>query len=78
MKPDIKALLPEELEAAILEIGEPKYRAKQIFIWLNSGVCSFDEMLNIPKLLRERLNEHFFITAPRPIKKQISPNGRNN
>ena len=34
---DIKAMLPEELEAALKELGQPKYRAGQIFDWLNRG-----------------------------------------
>ena len=31
---DIKAMLPEEIAAALAEMGQPKYRAKQIFQWL--------------------------------------------
>lgn len=72
MKADIKSLLPEELEAALLELGEPKYRAKQIFVWLNKGVKSFEEMSNLPKQLREKLAEGFFISVPKPIRKQVS------
>ena len=45
---DIKAMLPEEIEAALKEMGQPKYRAGQIFEWLTRGVKSFDEMSNLP------------------------------
>ena len=50
---DIKSLLPEELEQYILSLGEPKFRAKQLFRWLSAGAESFDAMQNLPKALRE-------------------------
>ncbi len=71
-KIDIKSMLPEELEAALAEMGEPKFRAKQIFKWLNTGVKSFDEMTNLSKGLRESLNEKFYITVPEVLRKQVS------
>ena len=52
---DIKAMLPEEIAAALAEMGQPKYRAKQIFQWLARGVTSFDEMTNLSKDLRAAL-----------------------
>lgn len=72
MKADIKSMLPEELELALKELGEPKYRAKQIFTWLSRGVSSFDEMSNLSKQLRSTLDERFFITVPQCIRKQVS------
>ena len=72
MKTDIKSLLPEEIETAIAKIGEPKYRAKQVFTWLSRGVRSFDEMSDLPKKLRTALEENFFLNAPQPIRKQVS------
>ena len=69
---DIKSLLPTELEARILELGESKFRAKQIFQWLGRGVRSFDEMTNLSKALREKLNAEFYITSPKLIRKQVS------
>lgn len=71
-KKDIKSMLPDELEAAISEMGAPKFRAAQIFKWLNSGARSFCDMTNIPKEMREKLEERFFITAPSVISKQVS------
>ncbi|MGM9522085.1 MAG: 23S rRNA (adenine(2503)-C(2))-methyltransferase RlmN [Oscillospiraceae bacterium] len=71
-KRDIKSMLPEELSKALGELGEPAFRAKQIFKWLWSGVRSFDEMLNIPKSLRSKLDDIFFITCPVVEKKQVS------
>jgi len=49
--------MPQELENLVKELGEPKFRAKQIFAWLQMGVRSFDEMTNIPITLRQKLNE---------------------
>ncbi len=69
---DIKSLLPDELEARILEMGESKFRARQIFQWLGRGVRSFDEMTNLSKSLRETLKNEFYITSPKLIRKQVS------
>lgn len=72
MKADIKSLLPEELEAALSEMGEPKFRASQIFTWLSRGAASFEEMTNLSKDLRSSLDRRFFITRPRALMKQVS------
>lgn len=72
MQTDIKSMLPAEIAAELAEMGEPEYRAKQIFSWLNKGETSFDEMSNLSKALREKLDERYFITVPKPINKQVS------
>ena len=69
---DIKAMLPEEIEAALKEMGQPKYRAGQIFEWLTRGVKSFDEMSNLPKDLRAKLAEEFYIDGLTCLRKQVS------
>lgn len=71
-KKDIKSLLPEELEAELLALGEPKYRAKQVFTWLSRGVTDIEEMSNLPKKLRATLEENFYITAPKVLRRQVS------
>lgn len=58
---DLRSMLPDELETLITELGEPKFRAKQLFSWLQSGVTSFDGMTNIPKSLREKLSTAGYI-----------------
>lgn len=61
-KIDIKNLSLEELEEKILNIGEPKFRAKQIFNWLHQKhINSFEEMTNISKNIRKKLDELYFI-----------------
>ena len=50
-----------ELAALLESIGEKKYRASQIFGWMSKGVCVFDEMTNLPKGLRNKLDEIAYI-----------------
>lgn len=69
---DIRSMLPEELEEAFQQMGEPKYRAGQVFDWLTRGVASFDEMTNLPKGLRQKLNQEYFIPTLTCIQKQVS------
>ena len=41
---DIKAMLPHQLEEWLKEMGQPSFRARQIFQWLHRGVTRFDDM----------------------------------
>nr|WP_330392597.1 23S rRNA (adenine(2503)-C(2))-methyltransferase RlmN [Geosporobacter subterraneus] len=52
---ELKSCTLEELELFFKEIGEPAYRAKQVFQWIHKGVRSFDEMTNLSKALRQKL-----------------------
>lgn len=61
-----------ELEKLILDMGHPKFRAKQIFDWIQKGAESFDDMLNIPKSLREVMAEKAYIGAVRICEKFVS------
>ena len=69
---DIKSMLPDEIAAELEKLGEPKYRAKQVFRWLGRGVGSFGEMSDISKELREKLEKEFYIYKPKPLSKQVS------
>ncbi len=60
-KTDIKSMLPEELSAFLAEMGQPRFRAGQVFKWLHEGVESFSEMTDLPKALRERLDSKCYI-----------------
>ena len=63
-KIDILSLDLKELEAALLEMGEKKFRAKQIFQWLHvKKILDFDKMSDISIQLRERLKENFCING---------------
>ena len=70
-KIDILSLSLGELTEKIVSLGEPKFRAKQIFEWINKGAWD-EEMKNIPKSLRAKLNEHFFFALPTVERKLVS------
>ena len=65
-------MMPEELEAYFQALGQPKFRAMQVFRWLHQGVESFNEMTNLPKALREKLKTDCVLTVPRVERKQVS------
>lgn len=72
MKQDIKSMNYDEIVQALKELGEPAYRAKQVFVWLHKGVKAFEDMTNLSKSLRQRLDEKFYITVPQIVRKQQS------
>ena len=72
MKQDLKSMTLAEMQEAFAALGEPKFRAKQVFTWLHRGATRFDEMTNLSKPLREKLDGLYFITAPRVARKQVS------
>ena len=57
MKTQLLSMTPEELGAYLKELGQPAFRAKQVFAWLHQGV-PFEKMSNLPKALRETLAEN--------------------
>ena len=62
----------DKLESYLASIGQPKYRASQIFKWLSRGVLSFDEMTDISKGLRDRLEKETFINRVEIVSNQVS------
>ena len=72
MGKDILSMLPQEIEGELVALGEPKYRAKQIFDWLSRGVRDFDEMTNLPKALKEKLQAEYTLYRPEVLSKQVS------
>ena len=69
---DIKSMTLGEITEALRAMGEPSFRGKQVFTWLHRGVTAFDQMINIPKSLREKLAREYIITAPTVARKQVS------
>lgn len=69
---NIKAMTLPEMTAALKEMGQPAFRAKQIYTWLHKGVRSYDEMTNISKELRAKLEEAYPFYTPKPVRKQES------
>ena len=74
--PDIRKLTLEEAQALMEELGQPSYRAKQLYEWVHKkNVCSFSEMTNLPLSLRQQLEELYAIPVPKEIAKQVSSDG---
>ena len=65
-------MTPEELAVWLKELGEPAFRAKQIFKWLYRGVTSFGEMTDLSKALRQKLEETALLAPPTVARKQES------
>ncbi len=69
---DIKSMTKEEIALELTEIGQPKFRAKQIYEWISKGVDSFDEMTNLSKDLRNALSEKYILTLAKIERKLVS------
>ena len=69
---NLKSLTLPELTAVIKELGQPAFRGKQVYTWLHKGVRSYEEMTNLPKGLRDVLNEKYPICPPEVVRKQES------
>lgn len=67
-----KSLTLPALTDALAELGQPAFRAKQVFTWLHRGAGSYDEMTNIPKSLREQMEEKYPFAPPKPVRRQES------
>lgn len=70
-KIDLYSMLPEELEEYFVSLGEPKFRAKQVFPRLAQG-AGIDGLTNLSKALRQRLSEECVDTLPRVEEKLVS------
>ena len=69
---DIKSMNLEELSAFLKEMGQPAFRAKQVFQWLHRGARSFAEMTNLSRGLREQLAQSCLLAPPAVERKQVS------
>lgn len=72
-KKDIASYSFEELKAEMEELGEKAFRAKQIYEWLHKKLADdFEEMTNLSKPLREKLDERYEIRRVEVERRQIS------
>lgn len=70
---DIKSMELKELSGLMAELGEPGFRAKQVFSWIHEKkTAAFDEMTSLPKSLRERLAGMFYISGAEILGKYVS------
>ena len=75
-KKHLTAYKPDELAEFVASIGEPKYRAKQIFKQIHERrLLNFDEMTDLPKNLREKLNESATATTLTVESRYVSTDG---
>ena len=72
-KKDIRAYTYEQLQEEMKGIGEKAFRGKQIYEWLHVRLAdSFDEMTNLSKALREKLEAQYVILPVEPAARQES------
>lgn len=73
MSKDILSMTLEELTEEFSLLKIQKFRAKQVYEWLHKHLASsYDEMLNLPKALREELSEKFPLYNCSIARKQVS------
>ncbi len=76
MSNPIQSLNISQLPQLVADLGQPKFRAKQLVEWLYlKNVSSYDEMTNLPKGMREQLGESHPFYKPAVVDKQVSKDG---
>ena len=68
----LRSLTLAELADLLKTMGQPAFRAKQVFTWLHRGIRSFDEMTDLPKTLRAALAEEYPLYTPQAVRRQES------
>lgn len=69
---DLKDFEYDELAEYMLSAGEKKFRAEQIFSWLHKGVTSYEEMTNLSKAAREKLERNTYVSSLKIRDKLVS------
>lgn len=69
---DLKSMSLPELTETLKAMNQPAFRGKQVFTWLHKGARSFEEMTNLPKSLRDVLQETCAFSVPQVARKQSS------
>ena len=66
LQTDIRSMLPDELKKLVTGLGQPAFRAGQLFSWLHEKqVSSYAEMTNLPAAMRKTLTEKYPLTVLR-------------
>ena len=72
-KKDIKSLTLSEVTEELKNLGEKAFRAKQLYQWMHEKIArSYDEMTNVSKALKEKLQENFSYTSLQMVTYQES------
>ena len=69
---NLRSLTLAELADLLKTMGQPAFRAKQVFTWLHRGIRSFDEMTDLPKTLRAALAEEYPLYTTQAVRRQES------
>ena len=72
MKEHLRSKTIEQIAQILKDLGQPAFRAKQVYSWLHKGVRSYEEMSNLPKALRDTLAEQYPLCPPQVVRKQES------
>ncbi len=72
MTVNIKSMTLPEVGAVMKQLGQPAFRGKQVYTWLHKGVRSYEQMSNLPKVLRESLALQYPICPPEVVRRQES------
>ncbi|MGC8871605.1 MAG: 23S rRNA (adenine(2503)-C(2))-methyltransferase RlmN [Caldimicrobium sp.] len=76
MKPNLRNFDLEEIRNFLKDLGEPPYRGDQVYRWITcKAAISFDEMSNLPKILREKLDKTFSLSLPELVELQRDEEG---
>ena len=75
-RPDLRALDVAALEALAVEMGEPRFRGRQLFKWVHEkGARSFADMTDLPAAFRERLEAAAEIGTLEEVRRQRATDG---
>ena len=69
---NLKSMTLPELSDALKAMGQPAFRARQLYTWLHRGARSYEQMSNLPAALRERLEREYPICPPQVVRRQES------
>ena len=66
---NLNDLTYNELETAVVSVGEPKFRAEQLFKWFSLGVTDYDRMTNISNFTKQKLLTEYSVANVNIFKK---------
>ena len=69
---NLKSLTQTELAEVFKNMGQPAFRAGQVYGWLQKGIYGYNEMTNVPKSLRTVLEERYPLCPPKVVRRQES------
>ncbi len=74
--PDLRELTRDEISGMLHELGEPSFRARQVYEWLwKHHAISITAMTSLPESLRKKLSERFTLNRAIEARRQISSDG---